>query len=93
MTKRELTERISMETGIIKDDVFAVIQKTLDYITDALVEGKHIEFRDFGVFEVCVRKARVGRNPKKPQDPVPIPAHKVVRFKPGKKMKERVLAS
>ena len=90
MTKRDLVVRISRETGLIQQDVFAVIQKTLDYVTDALVEGEHVEFRDFGVFDVCLRKARVGRNPNKPGTPVPIPPHNVVRFKPGKKMKERV---
>ncbi len=81
MTKRDLVVRISKETGLIQQDVFAVIQKTLDYVTDALVEGDHVEFRDFGV---------VGRNPNNPGTPVPIPPHNVVRFKPGKKMKERV---
>lgn len=93
MTKRDLVVRIAEETGLIQEDVAAVLQKSLDYITDALVEGEHIEFREFGVFDVCVRKARVGRNPKQPNVPVPIPEHKVVRFKPGKSMKERVLAS
>jgi len=93
MTKRDLVVRISKETGMIQQDVAAVIQKTLDYISDALVEGDHVEFRDFGVFDVCLRKERIGRNPNKPEKPVVIPPHKVVRFKPGKKMKEMVLES
>ena len=93
MTKRELVVRISKETGVIQEDVYSIIQKTLDYITDALVKGRHVEFRDFGVFEVIERKARIGRNPNSPQDVVQIPARKVVRFKPGKKMKEMVLVS
>ncbi|MDA0989438.1 MAG: integration host factor subunit beta [Verrucomicrobia bacterium] len=93
MTKRELVVRISEETGIIQEDVYTVIQKTLDYITDALVNGDHIEFRDFGVFEVTRRKARIGRNPNKPKDVVDIPERKVVKFKPGKQMKARVLGS
>ncbi len=93
MTKRELVVRISKETNIIQEDVHAVIQKTLDYITEALEKGDHVEFRDFGVFEVTTRKSRVGRNPRKPQDIVQIPERKVVKFKAGKKMKARVLAS
>ncbi len=93
MTKRELVVRISKETGIVQEDVHAVIQKTLDYITEALVQGDHIEFRDFGVFEVTTRKSRIGRNPRKPEDVVQIPERKVVKFKAGKKMKERVLGS
>ena len=91
MTKRDLVTRISLETGLVQQDVYAVVQKMLDYITEGLVAGEHIEFRDFGVFEVHVRKARIGRNPNKPERTVQIPARKVVKFKPGKKMKEFVM--
>ena len=93
MTKRDLVVRISQETGMVQQDVMAILQKTLDYVTDELAAGGHIEFRDFGVFEVRERKSRVGRNPKQPQDVVVIPSRKVVKFKPGKVMKQRVLAS
>lgn len=93
MTKRDLVVRISKETGIIQEDVTVVIQKTLDYIIDALADGKHIEFRDFGVFDVRIRKARIGRNPKRPEHVVRIPERKVVKFRPGKKMKEMALVS
>ena len=91
MTKRDLVIRIAKETGIPQQDVFAVLQKSLDYIGDAIVDGQHIEFRDFGVFDVCRRKQRVGRNPNNPGVPVPIPEHNVVRFRPGKSLKQRVL--
>jgi DNA-binding protein HU-beta/integration host factor subunit alpha len=47
--------------------------------------------RGFGVFEVKVRKARVGRNPHQPEKDIPIPARAVVRFKPGKDLREAVL--
>lgn len=87
MTKRDLVVRISKDTGIIQEDVYSVIQKTLDYITESLGAGEHIEFRDFGVFEVATRKARIGRNPRAPEHVVQIPERKVVKFKPGKKMK------
>jgi len=93
MTKRDLVVRISKETGIIQEDVYEVIQKTLDYITEGLVHGEHIEFRDFGVFEICTRKSRIGRNPNRPENVVTIPERRVVKFKPGKKMKAAVLAS
>ena len=90
MTKRDLVVNIARDTGLKQHDVLNVIQKTLDAITDELAQGGHVELRDFGVLEVCERKARVGRNPNKPEIPVPIPAHKVVRFKPGRLMKARV---
>jgi nucleoid DNA-binding protein len=90
LTKRDLVMRISEETGMIQQDVFAVLQKTLDYIVDALAKGEHVEFRNFGVFTIRERKSRIGRNPKKPQNTVTIPARKVVKFKPGKIMKKRI---
>lgn len=93
MTKRDLVVRIAKETGIVQEDVYTIIQKTLDYITEALIQGRHVEFRDFGVFEVHQRKARIGRNPNKPEHVVQIPQRKVVKFKPGKQMKALVLSS
>jgi nucleoid DNA-binding protein len=90
MTKRELAVKISRDTGMIQQDVAAIIQKTLDYITAELAEGGRVEFRDFGIFDVCVRKQRIGRNPNQPEKPVVIPEHNVARFRPGKLMKEAV---
>jgi len=90
MTKRDLVVRISDETGLIQLDVFAGIQKTLDYIVESLARGETVEFRNFGVFEVRQRKQRIGRNPNKPTDVVTIPARKVVKFKPGKVMKKLI---
>jgi len=43
------------------------------------------------VFEVKIRKARVGRNPRSPETDVPIPARAVVKFKAGKEMRAEVL--
>lgn len=91
MTKRELVVRIAEETELSQQEVFAVVQKTLDYITESLEKGENIEFRDFGVFEIKTRKPRIGRNPNKPENTVVIPARRVVKFKPGKEMKARVL--
>jgi nucleoid DNA-binding protein len=71
--------------------VFEVVQKTLDGITRALASGQKVELRNFGVFEVKVRKARVGRNPNAPSTDVPIPARSVVKFKAGKEMRAEVL--
>jgi len=90
MTKRDLVVRIAEETGLIQQDVMAVLQKSLDHITEALEKGETVEFRNFGVFEIAVRKSRIGRNPNKPEDVVTIPERRVVKFKPGKIMKQRI---
>lgn len=91
MTKRDLVVRISEETGLVQQDVLTVIQKTLDYIAGAVAKGTKVELRNFGVFEVKIRKARVGRNPNAPAADVRIPPRAVVKFKPGKEMRETVL--
>jgi nucleoid DNA-binding protein len=43
------------------------------------------------VFEVCLTKALIGRNPHKPEKDVPIPTSATVKFKSGKSMRQRVL--
>ena len=91
VTKRDLVVRISNDTGLIQQDVMTVVQKTLDYVTEAMVQGKNVELRNFGVFEVKLRKPRIGRNPNDPAKDVAIPARAVVKFKPGKEMREQVL--
>ena len=91
MTKRDLVVRISQETGLIQEQVLDIIQRTLDHISATVAQGRTVELRNFGVFEVKVRKARVGRNPNEPDLDVPIPQRAVVKFKPGKEMRESVI--
>lgn len=91
MTKRDLVVRISEETKLGQQLVLKVVQLTLDYISEALAKGETVELRNFGVFEVRIRKARVGRNPNAPEADIRIPPRAVVKFKPGKEMREEVL--
>jgi len=91
VTKRDLVLSISSETGLSQQEVQRVVQAVLDKVAEALIRGDKIELRGFGVFEVKVRKARVGRNPNRPEKDIPIPARAVVRFKPGKELREAVL--
>ena len=91
LTKRDLVIRISEETGLIQTQVFDVVQKTLNCITESLAKGDKVELRNFGIFDVKIRKSRVGRNPNKPEKDVPIPARAMVKFKAGKEMRAEVL--
>ena len=91
LTKRDLVMQISKDTGLTQQQVFAVLQQTLDLITDGLASGRDVELRNFGVFEVRLTKSRVGRNPRKPEKDVTIPARATVKFKAGKIMRQRVL--
>lgn len=90
MTKRDLVNRISAETGLVQQNVLDIVQKTLDHMSECLARGEKVELRNFGVFEIKVRKARIGRNPNQPGTDVPIPERAVVKFKAGKEMREAV---
>lgn len=90
MTKRDLVVRIATETGLNQRDITLIVQKLLDHVTNELGAGRGIELRNFGVFTLKARKRRVGRNPNKPADEVEIPERIVVKFKPGRVMKEKV---
>jgi nucleoid DNA-binding protein len=87
LTKRGLVLRICEETGQVQQQVFDVVQRTFDHIVKALANGEKVELRNFGIFEVRVRKARTGRNPSAPGIEVPIPERSVVKFKAGREMR------
>ncbi len=91
MTKRDIVVAISSETHMVQQDVVKVVQRTLELIREAVSQGRTVELRNFGVFEVKVRKARIGRNPNAPEKDVRIPPRSVVKFKPGKEMRDEVL--
>ena len=89
MTKRELVIRVANKLGMTQSDVAKVIEGAFDAISESLASGERWELRDFGVFEVKTRAARIGRNPRT-GDQVPVPERRVVTFRPGKKMKEMI---
>ena len=87
LTKRDIVLNIYEKTGLPQKEVREVVQFTLDAIAEALAEGRNVELRNFGVFEVQVRKSRIGRNPNKPEKDVIIPKRAVIKFKAGKQLK------
>jgi len=89
VTKRELVVEIAEKLGYTQNEVASIVQASLDTITQSLAEGQRLEIRNFGVFEVKSRDARMGRNPRT-GDEVPISRKRVATFKPGKALKELV---
>lgn len=87
LTKRDIVLSIYEKGKIAQKDVRHVVQMTLDTIASALSKGQNVELRNFGVFEVQVRKSRVGRNPNKPEKDVIIPQRAVIKFKAGKELR------
>src|SRR5688572_32882025 len=89
ITKKELIDRIAESSNNKRVQVKKVVQQFLDEIVAELGKGNRLEFRDFGVFETKLRKARKAQNPKT-LEPVAVPEKRTVKFKVGRLMKQRL---
>src|ERR671914_2683172 len=89
ITKKELIDRIAESSGNRRVQVKKVVQQFLDEIVNELGRGNRLEFRDFGVFETKLRKARKAQNPKT-LEPVAVPEKRTVKFKVGRLMKQKL---
>jgi nucleoid DNA-binding protein len=89
VTKKDIVKVLADKFGLSQVDAKKVVQGTFDSIIDTLLEVGRIELRNFGVFEVKTRKPRKARNPRTGEE-VMVPEKKVVTFKPGRLMEERI---
>ena len=89
ITKKEIVKEIADKLGLTQIKTKQVVQNTFDAIIEALVRHGRIELRNFGVFEVKTREARKARNPRTGVE-VYVPSKRVVTFKPGKEMAEKI---
>src|SRR6476469_8772385 len=89
ITKKELIDRIAEGGNHRRVQVKKVVQQFLDEIINELGKGNRLEFRDFGVFETKIRKARKAQNPKT-LEPVAVPEKRTVKFKVGRLMKQKL---
>lgn len=90
VTKKELIDRIADTVNDRRVQVKRIVQLFLDEIVSELAKGNRLEFRDFGVFECKVRKARRAQNPKT-LAPVSVPEKRTVKFKVGRMMKKKLI--
>lgn len=91
ITKRDIVSHVTNKLeNPTKVQVAEIVQATIDYITRSLARGDDVALRKFGTFEVRCAPPKIGRNPKDATYPIPIPARAIVRFKPGKEMKDKV---
>ena len=90
MNKAELIAQVAEETGFTKKDAEKAVKATTAVITAALKKGEKVQLIGFGTFEVRKRKARTGRNPRKPDEVIKIAASKAPVFKAGKALKDAV---
>ena len=90
MTKAELVEKMAKDAGISKVAAATALQSFIDGVTKSLKKknGK-VTLVGFGTFSKSRRKARKGRNPQT-GEPIKIKATNVVKFRPGKKLKDSI---
>ncbi len=90
MNKAELVAAVAEKTGSTKKEAEAAVNAFVSSVEDALVAGDKVQLIGFGTFEVRERKARQGRNPRKPGEVIEIAASKAPVFKAGKALKDSV---
>lgn len=88
LTKAEIIESIYEKLGINRKDIHNIVDEFFEEIKNGLSDGKVVELRGFGTFEIRTRKGRDrARNPKTGEI-VPVSAHGVAVFRPGKELKQ-----
>jgi integration host factor subunit beta len=90
MNKPDLIDNCTYRMGTIpRPKIDVAVNLIIEMMSDRLEKGERIEIRQFGSFNIRVRKAKMGRNPKTGVA-VQIAEKRVPHFKPGKEMRERV---
>lgn len=90
LTKNDIVRTLAEKYEVEIASTRRIVQGTLDMIIESLLKGDKVELRNFGVFEVVERRPRIARNPRAATNEVLIPARRVVKFKPGKTMEDRI---
>jgi len=91
MTKKDFIEKYAAKTGVSKKAAGEYVEAFLETVEEALMGDASVQFVGWGTFEVKATAARQGRNPKT-GEAISIPAKKVVKFKVGKKLQDKVNA-
>ncbi|WP_421865280.1 integration host factor subunit alpha [Motiliproteus sp.] len=89
LTKAEMSERLFDEIGLNKREAKEMVESFFDEIRTCLSENEQVKLSGFGNFDLRDKRERPGRNPKTGEE-VPITARRVVTFRPGQKLKEKV---
>ena len=89
MNQSDLIANVARATGISKADAERAVKATLNEIGDAIERKEEVNLAGFGSFRIEYRNARTGRNPQTGAS-MDIPAKNVIKFSPGKALRERV---
>ncbi len=90
MNKAEFVAAVADKAGLSKKDAEKAVKAFTEAVSEELAKGGKIQLVGFGTFEIVERAAREGRNPRKPEEKMTIPASKSPKFKPGKALKDAV---
>ncbi|MDR1778703.1 MAG: HU family DNA-binding protein [Clostridiales Family XIII bacterium] len=90
MNKADLIAAVADKTGFTKKDAEISVNALISTIEGALIKGEKVQLIGFGTFETRKRKARMGRNPRKPDEVMEIKASTAPVFKAGKALKDAV---
>lgn len=91
LTKAQMAERLFEELGLNKREAKEMVEAFFEEIRAALEAGEQVKLSGFGNFDLRTKNQRPGRNPKTGEE-IPITARRVVTFRPGQKLKQRVEA-
>ena len=89
MTKADIVNEISKNTGIEKVTVQKTVEAFMESVKDSLQGGKNVYLRGFGSFVVKRRAEKTARNISK-NTTIIIPAHNIPSFKPAKTFVSKV---
>ena len=84
--KQALIDIIAAKTQMMEKTAKAFLKAYTEAVMETMTEGDSVQLIGFGKFEVRLRKARKGRNPKTGAA-INIAAKTVPAFRPGAKMK------
>ncbi|MFG5778169.1 integration host factor subunit alpha [Comamonas sp. J-3] len=91
LTKAQLADMLFDNIGLNKREAKDMVDAFFDLIAESLVKGEDVKLSSFGNFQVRMKKARPGRNPRTGEE-VPIEARRVVTFHASGKLKDSVQA-
>ena len=89
LTKAELAEKLFEDLGLNKREAKDMVDLFFDEIRESLSRNEQVKLSGFGNFDLRDKKQRPGRNPKTGEE-IPISARRVVTFRPGQKLKQKV---
>ena len=89
LTKADMVEHLFEELGLNKREAKDLVELFFEEVRDALETGKNVKLSGFGNFMLRDKTQRPGRNPKTGEE-IPVTARRVVTFRPGQKLKQRV---